>query len=420
MESAERSESRPTSLDFGTPEDVLNVLYGIRDALTEMLSATGADVTKTRATARQLGLDRNLIWRVTHVMNSRDILSATREIPSRKQIVKLCQVCEEHGASAEMVQKVIASIDLFERMIEVSLGNREDFETMLISLGQEDVTTRQEHARKQAFLANSTIWGVQSKVNFKACITAPSREEPDKMEVVQITGLVDFRRLRPVPWPLSRSHAYSGTGEVLAMTYDSIEQDEGRGADLPLLTAFSSKPAPEINCIPTAYGKLYELASGPIGNAGACTCIFAEKIHPHFERYRTAREAYHATMIDLVTPSEHLILDMFLHRELDCSGPPEAMLLDRLSSVRGYHPELDAKFQLPLSVQPIGLGSSAAGTATPQFPLYPKILSHVLDSLGWRHEDFEGFRLSLKYPPVPSATLIRIPLGEKPGDCAHH
>lgn len=410
MTSTDPTESGPESSEFGAPDDVLNVLYLLRDALTEMLSATGVDITKTRATARDLGLDRNLVWQVTHVMNSPDILSAARAIPSRAKMEKLCEVCAERGASKASVRGVIESLDCFERMIEVSLGNREDFETMLASLEQEDVTGRQEPTRKLAFHCNSTIWGVQAKVNFKACFTAPSATEPDKIEVMQVSGLVGFRRLRPVPWPLSRSHAYSDTGEELELNYDPIGPDDSHGGERSLLTEFCSQPLPEIHRVSTSYGHFYELASGPIGNAGLSTCIFAERVTPLFERYRTSREEFHATMIDLVTPSEHTILDLFLHHELGAFEAPEAMLLDRLSTARGYDPELDAKYQLPMSVGAVGLGSSASGTATPQFPLYPRVLSSVLESMGWKHEDFDGFRLSLKYPPVPSALVLRVPL----------
>ncbi len=414
MASADPREPQPESSEFGSQDDILNVLYHLRDALTAMLSATGVDITKTRATARELNLDRNLVWQVTHVMNSPDILSASRAIPSRAKFEKLCEVCQGRGASRATADRVIESLDLFERMIEVSLGNREDFETMLASLEQEDVTTRQEPTRKLAFHCNSTIWGVQSKLNFKACFTAPSLTEPDKLEVMQVSGLVGFRRLRPVSWPLSSSHAYSDTGETLELNYDPIRDADGDEGEPSLLTEFCSQPPPVINRVTTSYGHFYELARGPIGNAGLCTCIFAERVTPRFERYRTTREEFHATMIDLITPSEHTILDLFLHHDLGDFDPPEAMLLDRLSAARGYNPELDAKYQLPMSVNAIRLGSSASGTATPQFPLYPKVLSDVLKSMGWKHEDFDGFRLSLKYPPVPSALVLRIPLKWKP------
>lgn len=413
MASADSSESQPESFEFGSPSDILNVLYHLRDALTEMLSATGVDITKTRATARELDLDRNLVWHVTQVMNSPDILSASRAIPSRAQTVKLCEACQERGASAASARNVIESLDLFERMIEVSLGNREDFETMLASLEQEDVTSRQEPTRKLAFHCNSTIWGVQSKLNFKACFTAPSTTEPDKLEVMQVFGLVGFRRLRPVSWPLSRSHAYSDTGEALELNYDPVRQVDGEGGGASLLTEFCSQPTPVIHRVDTSYGHFHELARGPIGNAGLCTCVFAELVTPRFERYRTSREEFHATMIDLITPSEHTILDLFLHHELGRFDAPEAMLLDRLSAARGYDPEMDAKYQLPMTVSATGLGSSASGTATPEFPLYPNVLSDVLTSMGWKHEDFDGFRLSLKYPPVPSAMVLRVPLSWK-------
>jgi len=408
------SENDPART-FSAPEDILGVLLELRVALNELLVAAGVDPAKTRATARELDLDRNLVWRMTRLASAEDILSVTRDIPAAKHFAKLCEVCRERGAASEAVGRVEAAVANFEAMVASCLGDRETLDALAAGLEYEDVTQRQESARKLAFMGNSSVWGVQARVNFKATLHAPSRERADRIRTARLSGLVQFRRLRQVEWPIHRVHGYNDDGSVIQLTPHPLEVRTEVAHDLPLLPQFCSHPLPEIRTVKTSYGRRYELPAGPIGNAGALTCVFADVFTPEFNRFRTETERYLASMIDLVTPSEAVILDMFLHRDLEFATSPEALLLDRLSIERGYQPGRDEQHQLPLSARPLRLGTGVAGAASPQFPEYGKLLQHVIGKLDHDPGEFRGYRVYLRYPPVPSALVMRLAYPEAPG-----
>ena len=412
-ESTRRKLSVESREQYGAPEAILVVLHDLRAALAELLITVGADPKKARATARFLELDTNSVWRITHLINATDILSAMREIPSRNKIEKLCAVCAKRGAPSGTVNKVLAAIDTFERAVEYSVGDRESFDALLTGLDYDDVTQRQESSRKLTFLGNSSLWGVQAKVNFKAVIFALNEDDSNYVSAVRVSGLVNLRRLRPVRWPLYHMYLYRDDGTTITNTPDPIDPYADEVGGLPLLESFSSTDNPDIVGVETEYGKSFILAPGPIGNAGAKTFVFADRIAPMGSRFRNGVEEYAAAMIDLVTPSELLVFDMFVHQDLNLSTPPEALLLDRLSTVRGYNPPEDEQHKLPLSIKPLLMGRGSASSATPQFPQYPEVLEYVFERAGWVAREFVGYRLVLRYPPVPTAAVMRMPLPER-------
>jgi hypothetical protein len=398
------------------PDDLLALLHEVRDAFRQLLQATGADPGKTRETARALDLDRNLVWKITRVVNAPDILAAACEIPSQNQIAKLCRACECHGASLELAERVREISQRFETVVNEVFDDRESLIAVAAGLDYDDVTRRQEDMRRQTFYGNSSIWGVQARVNFKTTIHAPSVDDPRNITTARLEGLVQFRRLRPVPWPLHREHGYHDDGRVMSMVSHAVDPEVTSPESLPLVPRFCTEPLPKLQPIKTSYGRRIEIPAGPLGNTGALTCVFADVFKPDFPRYRTEDSFFLSAMIDLVTPSELLIFDMFLHRDLEHQGPPETILLDRLSLERGYTPANEPHQKLPLSVRALPLGGGTAGATTPRYPDYPRLLEHVYGCLGWRAEEFRGYRFLMHYPPVPTAVVLKLKSPDPPGD----
>ena len=267
---------------YGSPDAILDVLYLVRDALTELIASTGADPAKTRDTARRLDLSNNQVWPVSRFINALDILAGSSEVIDRVKFEKICAACAEKGAPQNLVDQARQAIDTFEDLIARSAGDRQSFSLMLTGLGLEDVTQRQESTRKVAFLSNSSLWGVQCRLSFKTVIFTPSSAEPgqiaDKVDAIRVFGMVDFRRLRPVPWPLYRMHGYYDDGTICPGTGIPIESPlEGPGS-LPLLKDFCSQPLPDLCSVKRDYGRRFDLCEGPIGNAGLLTCVIADRL----------------------------------------------------------------------------------------------------------------------------------------------
>jgi len=401
---------------FGSAEAILDVIYQVRQSLTQLLESVHLKPTKGRETARSLQIDRNLVWRVTRVIKAEDILSTISDIPTSQQVEKICGACEGLGAPEAKVSALRSAIAVFEQVVEECAGNREYFEAMVSGLEVDDVTSRQENIRKMTFLGNLGLWGVQARVNFKTMIYVPGTE-PHIIDCIRVAGLEGFKRSQPRQWPIHRVAACDDAGNAVSIKTTPILDDDSLPPGLPLLLPFCTGPHLDIVPMERPYGTRYDLAAGPFGNKGNLAFVFADKLTHAHEIHRTTDrgdDRYMASMNDLSTPSELVVHDIFLHKDLDIEGVPEVMLLDRLSTSRGYRHDTIENDRMMLSTRILNVSAGPVSSSISKYPDYSKILQFVLNHENLRADQFRGYRFTMTYPPVPTAVVMRLPLPERP------
>lgn len=414
------SPTPPTNNDgmkvYGSPHEILDVILLVKDSLVQMLIASGVDPTKTRQTARMLELDHNYVWPATKINNTDDILVVAEHIPTVKRMEVLCTACRKHGASEESIEAVREAMQQFEEMVKHSAGDREGFSDLMHGLSYDDVTSRQEATRKMAFRAQSSLWGVQASVNFKTVIHSPVADAPDHFDCIRLGGLVGLRRLRPVPWSVYRMFAFNEDGSPTEQDYMPLDPELSSDFGLPMLKEFCTQPMPEINPVPTAHGKRFDIASGAIGNIGAIDCVFGDLL-PNFDSiYQSEDDKFQSAMIDLQTPAEMLLFDFFVHRDLPFPLPPSVMHLDRLNAARGYSTKVNEWNQLPLSAKVREMAPGSVGCSAPFYPQYREIVDYAFSRLGHTARDFRGFRFTMTYPTIPSAVVMHMAKLPVPGE----
>jgi hypothetical protein len=285
---------------------------------------------------------------------------------------------------------------------------------MVSGLVVDDVTQRQENARKLAFLSNFALWGAQAALNFKTIVYYPSPTDPDKIDAVRIGGLIDFKRSSAGRWPIHRIHVYTEAGEAIPAITEPVVADDTLPPGLPLLRQFCSGELPAILPIRRHYGTRFDLEAGSFGNAGALTCVFADVVRGQGAFRDPATSNYYlASMNDLFTPSEFLVHDVFLHRDVAVSGAPEVMLLDRLTVTRGYNPDEDEQHRMPLSAKVLNVSAGPMSNLK-RYPAYTDVLQFVLERLGFAAGEFRGHRFTMVYPPIPAALVMRVGLPDRP------
>ena len=400
-----------------SPEAILEVLLAVRASIIELFASVRIDPTKGRETARALGLNQNLAWRIARISNAKDILAVVPDIPTRTLTDRICVACEKLGAPPNLVERMHAVIFDFDHMVKSSADNREYFEAMVSNLVQDDVTFRQEADRKRAFLSNLSLWGVYAQLNFKTMIYVPSPDNDQMMDIVRLGGLIDFRRSRPINWPILLMASYwdDGTPRNDPSLPRPLEQAEGQSKGSPLVFPFCSQPPPKVVQVESNAGTLFELPGGSFGSAGSLDCVFGDLILGTNSRYRIAHvDEYAGSMNDLYTPSQLVVHDVFWHRDLEVNGLPEVMILDRLSMPRGSNPKVDDSHRMPLSAKVLRISAGAAGSSLTQYPKYSDLLQYVYRRMGWSAQDFQGYRFTMTFPPIPSAVAMRFKLSDPP------
>ncbi len=400
---------------YQSPDEILAVLHEVRRAFTEIICSAGADPDKARAMSRQLDLSYNIVWPISRFITAEDIVAATCEVLGRAKFSLMCDACEELGAAPDTVETARLATEKLNKMIKLCAGSRDNFIILLGGLVDEDVTERQEAMRKQAFIVNSSLWGIQARFNFKTVIFAPNAEHPDYLDAIRLYGMIDFRRLRNVPWPLYRLHGYNDDGSIREGTSNPIETPPTSHPELPLLEGFCSTPIPNIQAVDRPYGKRLDLCEGPIGRAGETSCVIADRLLVQQTPYK--EPGYNEViggLLELVTPVENVMFDIFVPKDFPGDEDPQAHLVDRLSSSRGFDPTNFESRDLPFTAKVQKLESSISGCATDRYPAYLDLLAHVMGRTRLSIMDFVGYRIMMPYPQIPTALTLTWPLPNKP------
>jgi len=413
------TKNQKISRDEAAPlfrKHVQSAMRALRDALAELLDSVGADPTKPQDMSRQFGLNKNLTWKISRILCEEDPCAAIPHIPGKSGLNIFIQSLRDAGAPKKAVEAVHEAANGFEDMVEVHAGDRATLEMMLGELTREGEQQRSEAHRKNAFLGNSAIWGIQARVQLTTNIIAPS-EVQDKVDLGWLCGLVDFRRLREdVPWAVASARKFETNGTELAV--GSIESIDVRFAgkdDVPLMGDFCSQPLPETRSVPLSEGMLrYELVEGPVGKTAAATAVVGLYGRAFITRYRYGTNTLGEHIARLSTPAELLIHDLFVHRDLEYAMAPGIWLYSQLPGGPVYPEAGRDRGLLPVHERVIKLGRGLAGVMTPEIPRYKQMLKAVHKRLRWNADEFHGFRFKMRFPPVPSLAVLRYDLIERP------
>ena len=94
--------------------------------------------------------------------------------------------------------------------------------------------------------------------------------------------------------------------------------------------------------------------------------------------------------------------------------PPTAHLYSLLPGGPVYPSCSRDRGQLLLREPLIHLGAWPPDLVTPEVPRYRQLVQFVANRLNCTLKDFEGYRIKMRYPPVPALALLRHELPEKP------
>ncbi|MCA9273175.1 MAG: hypothetical protein KDA31_09030 [Phycisphaerales bacterium] len=384
-------------------EHCRDAVLALRGALLDLYREAGAVVEKPQDVARRYKLNKNLTWKIARILQTEDAYAAVPLIPGASGFEILLDAMQRAGAPANVVARVRAAAEGFDRMIEIHTGDRATLELALDSMGGERPL---EMSRKLAFRGNSGVWGIQSHVRVTTQFLAPSAEDPALLDAALIGGMTRVRRLRHVPrWPVFQLRQYNDDGTTPnAPEPISIEEDDESGPWL--MKSFCGGAMPRMHIKESAQGLTYEIGDGPVGKTGEFTCFFGYFHRQIVPRYREEQNRVAELFSTVSIPAESLLFDLIVHRDLVEAMRPEVELYGKLW---GADADSLPASRLPCSDQVIDLGVGAQ-LATPLVPRYAEMVRKVMDNMGWNPGEFRCLRLIMLYPPMPSTVVMRYPL----------
>ena len=389
----------------------------LRIALGRLLQSVDADPKTPQKVSRRFGINRNLAWKVSRLISERDGLASVRHVPGKHGLQILCERFRDAGAPEDALNAVGLAMDGFLQMVEVQAGDRAALEMTLRSLRPEgEGPEGMLAARKLAFQGTSAVWGVRARLKLGLQVVAPSGSGAGSgdVDIASVGGLMDFWRLRAdACWPLIH---YRESTESIASGHrlvEPLEASDGACDDPPWLRDFCSVPLPRCRRVERASGALYEIADGPVGSTAAFSCVYGQ-VTRHAAAFPAGQEgAFPVQSLGLNLPVSAAHFDVLLHESLPVHEAPRIVVESWMQISDSPGPTERSLYRLDAQEEIEELPVGLPNLGTQDVPRYTDLVAQVVKALGRPLREFRGYRVKLRYPPIP--TVLKLVSGPSRG-----
>lgn len=376
----------------------------LRRALLVLSEAVGSDPLRPQEVSRQLGLNKNLTWKIARVLGSRDCFEAVAMLPGVEGVEIYLRAFESAGAAAALIQSAREAFGAIDRVVRHHFGDRSQLDLVLDGVRAD---ANLEQSRRLAFRGMSGVFGVQAKVRLTTHLVVPSAED-GLADIALIVGLVGLQRLRPRgKLPVFRWSAPTPDDRVRSRPLFGGEHE----TDF-LLREFSSFPNATV--LSSAKGGTFvtELSEGPLGRIGESELFFGTRSDGIMRPRRSEADSECELVTIVSIPAEGLVSDLFIHKSFGGLETLEASLHSTLARpLSGDRAERESA-RLPIDVSPMLIEDLEEGFGLPEAPRYEEMVRRSFEQLGHDLRDHRLVRVALPFPPAPSALLVRWDLPE--------
>lgn len=398
------------------PEEARAVTRVVRKAFSEVLASVGADPRAMLSIHQKAGINKNLAWKLSKIVEADDPAVILDQMPGPAGLKIFLQRVENAGAGVRQLDGARDAIREYERLAETHTGgDRDTLEMLSGTLSPAKQKRRDEQHRKMLFQGTSYICGVQARVSLRFSVLGPG-SRPDTLDFVSLTGLFDFRRLRPdVSWVMAGRRMVNDDGTAIPQIMDEALDPRHEDPEAPaLVEEFCSKPLPQLRPVADrmAGTQAFELVEGPIGNSGLLNCVVGT-VSRGLPAYATPGNEWAGSISPSATPCECYFIEQLTHRSFDFARQVEVSLHSPLRNAP-TSPPFGPRTRLPMAEQLEDLGLGATDLLIPELPEYQAIVDWVFRRTGWNPADFHVRRLRIEYPVCPANILIRYRLPPAP------
>src|SRR4051812_36182446 len=106
-------------------EHTRHALQGVRRGLIELYGAIGADPTAPQEVARRFGMNRNLTWKLSRVINASDPFATLNHLPGEQGLDLAVGAFEKAGAPADAIKNVREAVQHLRDVVGTHAGDRD-------------------------------------------------------------------------------------------------------------------------------------------------------------------------------------------------------------------------------------------------------------------------------------------------------
>jgi hypothetical protein len=389
--------------------DAFGALSAVQRALADVLRSVAPTGTKALTLARVLQVDKSLAWRVCRFVAEPDVFVASAHLPGESGLRIFARAIRAGQVPMPLVEALDRALDGLDAVVRQHARTRASFRAMLAqSADPSGEDPRVVDYRKAAFHANAAIWGIDADV--RAALAFVTRgDEPGRLDLTLVSGSAGIHRLRrDTPWTLFQRRV-ERDGKPLPTP--SAPLDPALAADaIPLLADHSTVRAADL-CVDTADGRLRcWLPPGDVGRAVAMDCFFAERYRALLPARRRDGIEFADITLRHEIPAEHSLVELWVERGIGLDQPPDVLLYSMLAGeLEGTEPQR-AHRRLPLAAAPRPIDGARPDAGDPAFPRHAELLAAATARLGTPLAAMAGHRVTLRYPVLSTALVLRLRL----------
>lgn len=381
----------------------------LRAAILGLASAVGVDLLQPQEVSRRFALDKTLTWKIARVVRDQQGAEAVLHMPGRRRMSMFVGALTRAGASADLAAQVWRAFDAFEQMVEVHSGDRGTLDVMVATPRSKTAEKRLELIRKNGFLSNAAVWGVRAKLQMSVHMLAP-HDTKGTISAITLCGFSEMQRLREnQPWAIANALRWDHRdGEDAGVT--PLHPD-GLISGGPVLPEFCTAPLPQMReQTVNPENRRYELAPGPVGRNSAVDVVLGWQWPAEYSIYETRPGEMGQHAMRLSTPVEVMTLELWVHRSFDFAMNPTMRLYSMLPSGPMFPGDGPDAGILPLQAEVFDLGYGVAAAASPHYSRNAELIRFGAEAMKRDASEFRGFRVTLKYPPIPTMAVLMHPL----------
>ena len=372
----------------------------MRDALEKVLPISSG----ARACGRALGLKRSLGWQVYALANASDAATTLRALPRAQGWDLILQAFARSGCPARELDALRTEAKALESFLRLSRIDRDLLRAAACGgLDSARETSAMLRARRAATIANERIFGLAAHTTMTAVILTPV-DTRGRFDSISATFLHGIKRSRAgSPWPIYLS---AETMEKRGQEPKVGKRSRSVAGTRPFVEELSTPKIAKDGLHRREHGDaiLYELLDRGTARSEPVHACFLE----HQRRAGTCEHTGERSELHLSTnlPTRYAAFEVWLHRSHTLTTKHSASLVGS-PRVFGTFPEPPESLRLPLDADAEPITSSKLPPSMRSCQaLRLALLQCAFDESGLGAEEFEGFRVVVRDPPIHARIVL--------------
>ncbi len=392
--------------------DLVEALQNMRRATRAVIESLPTRLIRPSHLAHELEISRTLAWRVWKLASADGDLPSPAAMPGAAGFEVFIRAAGRKGVTDRALRDAEQSLERLQDAMRRHAGDKSGSDILLASLTGTTGDDGQVIAlRREAFRGSAYMLGVRSRSTYSLFIPHLAAGG-QTIAAASVSGFYGVQRSRSdTRWLLSWTRTTRDFSTIATLRYEPLAPSETNtplSDRSPLMDEFCSKPIPDIRRFPRPNrlgGTTYEdeLMPGLVGLTGASDIVFGQVLRgiPYDPEDRED-----LLLRRIETPTELYTIDLALPAELHDGRMPVFTFYMNAHEDASYMRN-DDRDAVPVPERLRHVSNAAVCEPPGDVPRFNELRRRTFELLGRRAEDFEVYRLEMRFPPVPSTPLIR-------------